>query len=739
MAEALCVELEGEGGEATEAARHLSQCSEALQQVSIGSITPAQYAQYALSGALGTPLEAQRSASSAASYVHGALTGVVPARRHELLRATQSIASLQPSLSDLRSRALPLADLAHRARSEIVPAHESACAKASQLANIRSTALALRECSKAVKLAIRCSSNDLARATHAASQLLHLLDTENANRLDGIAPADDARARASAAISRARSEAPPLLRKACENGSMADAASAAQALSSVGSDALQSACRSVASERAQSAAVSLVSGSPDEASSHAIAAWRLQRALAKRRDTGGQRTLLELMDDHPSPAFMRSLVSELKDRASSKVGSSGFASTVQAVETMLSRVHRECRANGVPPAAHEGSEAQLLGSLAPAERAFAEQCRRRLLDAAEKAMWAYSSSKLVGKLHEEVHAASAHPRAASACASACAEAIERFAACSGSTLIGTSKGDATLHEHQHQRQPAQSDGLSQAESRSLAFSCALQHASEAAESILNRTKTAIAAGKTEQLDRLSEAGNKASAASNALMSSVLRLWKNRIDQCAEKALEGVSDLERVLETLGNEVVLRSPNGSLGKTCIEDTVKHCVRVWLRHVSIDRNINAARAAESAKKLESAISRLLVRIEAIVPEGSMLRAFRRAVRGELWDDRVHEAEKKLPVAVAIHLHFASAPKDLQAPHERAQLSVSQYSAWLDTHSDADLWRSVKGSLDSYEHAKAQAGEELHDAHERILQLGNRLGLLKHSSESHQRSSLK
>jgi hypothetical protein len=50
-----------------------------------------------------------------------------------------------------------------------------------------------------------------------------------------------------------------------------------------------------------------------------------------------------------------------------------------------------------------------------------------------------------------------------------------------------------------------------------------------------------------------------------------------------------------------------------------------------------------------------------------------------------------------VVLHHLLSRAPPELASPHARAGLSLKAYAAWLDSASEADVWRGVKGVLDA------------------------------------------
>lgn len=57
-----------------------------------------------------------------------------------------------------------------------------------------------------------------------------------------------------------------------------------------------------------------------------------------------------------------------------------------------------------------------------------------------------------------------------------------------------------------------------------------------------------------------------------------------------------------------------------------------------------------------------------------------------------------QELPPSVALLQCYGRAPPDLASPHAQAGLSPAKYSAWLDSATEAEVWRGIKATLDAY-----------------------------------------
>ena len=78
-----------------------------------------------------------------------------------------------------------------------------------------------------------------------------------------------------------------------------------------------------------------------------------------------------------------------------------------------------------------------------------------------------------------------------------------------------------------------------------------------------------------------------------------------------------------------------------------------------------------------------------------------------------------------MALHACYARAPAALQSPHVRAGLTPARYCAWLDSNSDAEVWRGVKATLDAYalQQRGAAGGGELCEEYHIMMAIGREL----------------
>ena len=90
-----------------------------------------------------------------------------------------------------------------------------------------------------------------------------------------------------------------------------------------------------------------------------------------------------------------------------------------------------------------------------------------------------------------------------------------------------------------------------------------------------------------------------------------------------------------------------------------------------------------------------------------------------------------KHLRPSTVLHHMFSRGPDELQSPHVRAGWSISKYSKWLDDHTEEEVWRVVKLSLDNYEGKVNSRGDTKFDPiFPVMLALGQHFAATKHET---------
>eukprot|EP00252_Welwitschia_mirabilis_P013776 TRINITY_DN3034_c0_g1_i10.p1 TRINITY_DN3034_c0_g1~~TRINITY_DN3034_c0_g1_i10.p1 ORF type:complete len:120 (+),score=16.86 TRINITY_DN3034_c0_g1_i10:1549-1908(+) len=55
-------------------------------------------------------------------------------------------------------------------------------------------------------------------------------------------------------------------------------------------------------------------------------------------------------------------------------------------------------------------------------------------------------------------------------------------------------------------------------------------------------------------------------------------------------------------------------------------------------------------------------------------------------------------LPRSVVLHHIYSRTPDELEFPMQKNKLAPEQFSLWLDTHGEEQIWKGIKATLDDY-----------------------------------------
>lgn len=687
-----------------------------LEELGEGTLKASEYATRTLEGERSTP--SPDRAREAVASLEKAIREEVTMKRKRLLERLEALQGLRGELGKVREGAEPLRELAARARERVKAPHEKAQERARQLENLSRTAHLMRASARILKLASRATADNLARAAHAASQVEQIFTDSD---LKGIRAAEEASNSARAALDRARKEAPGMLRAGAESGSLSDCAAGAQALHSADKQELERCCSTLATERAQSAGVALAAGRWEEAANHLGAVWRVQRALARRRDADGAAPLLEALREKPCGTFVTALCNELRGRASEE----RYPRLMSGIASMCAKVEKECQAPGLAPAIEEGDERKMQEAISEAEKAYGNGIKRRMIEAADKAAWSSSAGKLVGALREESDIAQAHPKCIDILGRSAKDSLDRFCdRCEAHITPGSESASAA---------PLPPN---QAQQRALSAATALGKCASAFREL------AGACDNSETSQSLSDAADRADKVSERLVAPLVKDAEGALE-IAVLEMHGSSSaeeehattesflsrhsshMERLLVAAGEELMPRLP-GSIERG--KWLAMRLVDVWLRHAALLRASEAEQReaiAKQSERLEELIASNLVPVETLQDRCQWLRGFRKLVREATSNGSVSSCDslRLVPKVVALHHAYSMAPKELTAPHERAGLSARQYSAWLDQHSDDDAWRGVRGSLEGYANSVKSRGDDPCESYHDILHVGQLL----------------
>ncbi|CAA3012699.1 conserved oligomeric Golgi complex subunit 5 [Olea europaea subsp. europaea] len=79
-------------------------------------------------------------------------------------------------------------------------------------------------------------------------------------------------------------------------------------------------------------------------------------------------------------------------------------------------------------------------------------------------------------------------------------------------------------------------------------------------------------------------------------------------------------------------------------------------------------------------------------------------------------------LPPSVILHHLYSRGPEDLQSPLQRNKLTPVQYSLWMDSQGEDQIWKGIKSTLDDYAaKVRARGDKEFSPVYSLMLKLGS------------------
>lgn len=160
-------------------------------------------------------------------------------------------------------------------------------------------------------------------------------------------------------------------------------------------------------------------------------------------------------------------------------------------------------------------------------------------------------------------------------------------------------------------------------------------------------------------------------------------------------------------------------------------------FIRHASLVRPLSESgklRMARDMAELELAVGQNLFPVEQLGAPYRALRAFRPLVFLETSQLPSSPLLQDLPPNVILHHLYSRGPDELQSPLQRNKLTYLQYSLWLDSQGEDQIWKGIKATLDDYAaNVRARGDKEFSPIYPLMLQLGSSLtGNLKESQKS-------
>ena len=479
-----------------------------------------------------------------------------------------------------------------------------------------------------------------------------------------------------------------------------------------------------------------------------VAMWHLQRVLMKKRDPLTHELFISVVaptsegegggDDHPPQQqvlpldrFWEKMVVALTHAFATAFSAQrgGFArdALVQyyprlasLMEATCARIIKDGFARDIPDALSPLHASALLSAPKDAENAYLSGVHARLHGAALAAFTggtralptAADLQTFVARAHEELKAAgSGGDRLATLVASVVGTALHTVAdraeamAAGGSEIRAIGGGGA----------------CTAAQARNISLCNALQEVHRSVGALTPRLPPTAAAALLSPVDGVQAAALDLiaplfRAMVDAAQERILKMYSLNLG--ADVGAEGVvvetsaymKELVRLLTQIRIEYLSKftPPPGlatqggsSVARALVERMTSRLLLFFVRHAALVRPLSHPGKLQLAKDIgefEAGITQQLLPAEQLGAPLRALRAFRRLLFTET-DELVEGSAvlKDLPRVAVLHHLFSRAPVQLESPHTRSKLSPTQYSLWLDEHSQGEAIKFARTAAEA------------------------------------------
>ncbi|CAA0816121.1 Golgi transport complex protein-related [Striga hermonthica] len=474
-----------------------------------------------------------------------------------------------------------------------------------------------------------------------------------------------------------------------------------------------------------------MSGCMDQLHLVLLAVWHLQRVLSKKRDPFTHVLLLDevmqdgdpMLTDRVWDALTKSFASQMKSvfTASSfvkEIFTSGYPKLVMMIENLLERISRDTDVKGVPPALSSKGKEQMVASIEIFQNAFLGLCLNRLSDLVNSV---FSTSNRGGVPSKE-HIARITSRIQ--------EEVEAVQQDGRLTLLVLREINKVLIllaqrvEYQISTGPEARQITGPATPAQVKNFTLYQHLQE----IHIRITSMLAGLPTVASDVLSPALGAIHGVAVDSVTSLFQAMLDRLESCIlqihdqnfgtlglDAAMDSnaspyMEELQKNIIHFRAEFLSRLlPSSGAISTGIETICTRLVRsmasrvltFFLRHASLVRPLSESgklRMARDMAELELVVAQNLFPVEQLGVPYRALRAFRPVIFLETSQLGSSPLLQDLPPSVVLHHMYSRGPEDLQSPLQRNKLTPLQYSLWMDSQGEDQIWKGVKATLDDY-----------------------------------------
>ncbi|KAF5189726.1 Conserved oligomeric golgi complex subunit [Thalictrum thalictroides] len=495
----------------------------------------------------------------------------------------------------------------------------------------------------------------------------------------------------------------------------------------------------------------------DQIHSIVVAVWHLQRVLSKKRDPFTHVLLLDevmqegdlMLTERVWEAIVKSFANQMKSTftASSfvkEVFTVGYPKLFSMIDNLLERILQDTDVKGVLPAISLEGKDQMVAAIDLFQTNFLALCFSRLSDLVNSVFPVSSRgsvpskdqiSRIILRIQEEIEAVkldgrltllvlreigkvllllankaeyqiSTGPDARQVNGPANPAQLKNFTLCQHLQEIHTRISDTMLG-----LPTVASDVLSP--SLGAIYGVACDSVTSLFQAMLDRLEACILQIHEQNFDVLgmdAAMDNNASPYMEELQKCVLHFRSEFLSRL-------LASFSTHARSMGAETICT--------TLVRRMASRVLIFFIRHAALVRPLSESgklRLARDMAELELAVGQNLFPVEQLGAPYRALRAFRPVIFLETSQLGASPLLQDLPPSVILHHLYSRGPEELQSPLQRNKLTPLQYSLWLDSHGEDQIWKGIKATLDDYAaKVRARGDKEFSPVHPLMLRLGS------------------
>ncbi|XWS35298.1 hypothetical protein CRYUN_Cryun21dG0114000 [Craigia yunnanensis] len=496
----------------------------------------------------------------------------------------------------------------------------------------------------------------------------------------------------------------------------------------------------------------------DQLQSIMVAIWHLQRVLSKKRDPFTHVLLLDevikegdpMLTDRVWEALVKAFATQMKSAftASSfvkEIFTNGYPKLFSMMENLLERILCDTDVKGVLPAITSEGKDQMVAAIETFQMAFLASCLSRLSDLVNSVFPVSTRgsvpseeqiSRILSRIQEEIEAVQLDARLT----------LLVLREISKVLLLIAERAEYQISTGSEARQVTGPATPAQVKNFALC-----QHLQE----IHTRITSMIMGLPTIAVDVLSPALGSIYGVACDSVTSLFQAMIDRLESCIlqihdqnfsavgmDAAMDNnaspyMEELQKCILHFRSEFLSRLlPSSANATTAGTETI--CTRLvrsmasrvlllFIRHASLVRPLSESgklRMARDMAELELAVGQNLFPVEQLGSPYRALRAFRPLIFLETSQLGASTLLQDLPPSVILHHLYSRGPEELQSPLQRNKLTHLQYSLWLDSQGEDQIWKGIKATLDDYAaNVRARGDKEFSPVYPLMLRLGSSL----------------